>query len=166
MFRAYGDQPILAFRMVLDGIVAPDDSFSFTGQTIPEIEKELAYWKTNKTARVARSRKGAPTAFPIPVRLFRLQVSKYIFHMRVNCGISKIRFVRQQAYVSALQKTQGVLSDVEGRVEEEEWENYGETLVFRGMAAYGDVDLKSAAYNKWARGIEPDGLTDVMYVRE
>ena len=81
MFRAYGDQPILAFRMILDGIVAPDDSVSFTGQTIPEIEKELAYWKTNKTARVARSRKEAPTAFPIPVRLFSLQVSKYIFHI-------------------------------------------------------------------------------------
>ena len=83
MFRAYGDQPILAFRMILDGIVAPDDSVSFTGQTIPEIEKELAYWKTNKTARVARSRKEAPTSFPIPVRLFRLQVSKYIFHTRI-----------------------------------------------------------------------------------
>ena len=85
--------------------------------------------------------------------------TRYIFHIRVNCGISKIRFVRQQAYVSALQKTQGVLSDVEGQVEEE-WEDYGEALVVRGMAAYGDVDLKSAAYNKWARGIEPDGLTD------
>ena len=92
MFRAYGDQPILSFRMVLDGIVAPDDSVSFTGQTIPEIEKELAYWKTNKTVRVVRPRKEAPTAFPIPVRLFRLQVSKYI---RVNCGSSKIQFVRQ-----------------------------------------------------------------------
>ena len=89
MFRAYGDQPILAFRMILDGIVAPDDSVSFRGRTIPEIEKELAYWKANKTVRVARSRKEGPTAFPIPVRLFRLQVSKYIPPIRVNCGLSE-----------------------------------------------------------------------------
>ena len=60
---------------------------------------------------------------------------------------------------NALQKTQRVLSDVEGQVEEE-WEDYGETLVVRGMAAYDDVDLKSAAHNTWARGIEPNGLTD------
>ena len=44
---------------------------------------------------------------------------------------------------------------------EEEWEEYAETLVSRGMAAYGDVDLDSASYNQYARGIEPqpmDGL--------
>ena len=73
-FRAYGDQPILAFRMVLDSVVAPDGSPSFTQRTIPEIEKELAYWKKAKSVRVVRTRKEAPRTFPIPVRLYRLQV--------------------------------------------------------------------------------------------
>ena len=59
---------------------------------------------------------------------------------------------------STTQKTQK-LSDYEGQVEEE-WEDYSETLVIRGMAAYGDVDLKSASYSQYARGIEPDGLSD------
>lgn len=39
---------------------------------------------------------------------------------------------------------------------EEEWEDYGDTLVTRGMAAYGEVDLDSASYSQYARGIEPD----------
>merc|ERR1712038_77737 len=32
--RAYGDQPILAFRMILDSVVAPDDRASFNERTI------------------------------------------------------------------------------------------------------------------------------------
>ena len=71
-YRAYGDQPILAFRMILDGVVGA--GAKFVERTIPEIDKELAYWKKSKNVRVVRSRKGVPRSFPIPVRLFRLQV--------------------------------------------------------------------------------------------
>ena len=77
-FRAYGDQPIVAFRMILDSVVAPDDRASFNERTITEIEKELVYWKVAKTVRVARARKEAPQAFPVPTRLFRLQVCNSI----------------------------------------------------------------------------------------
>lgn len=58
--------------MILDDVVGA--GAKFVERTIPEIDKELAYWKKSKTVRVVRSRKGVPRSFPIPVRLFRLQV--------------------------------------------------------------------------------------------
>ena len=66
-----------------------------------------------------------------------------------------------QMLLDPTQKSQRPLSDLEGQVEEQ-WEDYADTLVSRGMAAYGDVDIDSALYSEWARGIEPDGLANGM----
>ena len=185
LYRAYGDQPILAFRMVLDGVVAPDGeaATTFVKRTIPEIDKELAYWKKAKTVRVVRSRKGVPQSFPIPVRLFRLQVRmQFKSNKKVKKNPKNLRtnnrpilsnlssFTHHQAHFwfkitfvveMNTQKSQRPLSDLEGQVEEQ-WEDYADTLVSRGMAAYGDVDIDSALYSEWARGIEPDGLSNGM----
>ena len=109
--RAFGDQPILAVRMVLDHTIPPNYGEYFSEQSIKAIEEELAYWKVGIT-KIVRSRLKSPASIPLPVHLY----------------------LRQEMH--------------DGK---EEWHNYGLSLIDRGLADYGEVDISSMKYLLHAR---------------
>ena len=71
--RAFGDQPILAIRMVLESTVPANDDKVFPHHTLEAIQEEIGYWNTGYV-KVTSTRE--VTTFPIPVKLYLIQKGK------------------------------------------------------------------------------------------
>ena len=76
--HAFADKPMLAIRMVLDGIVPPNGD-EFSERSIQVIENELVYWNC-PIVKIVRSRLEIPTRFPLPVHLYLLQHGEEEWH--------------------------------------------------------------------------------------
>ena len=104
----------MAIRMVLDGIIPPNGAKDFSDRTLGAIQDEIGYWNAG-TVKVANSREWLPSAFPVPVDLYRLQ------------------------------------KNGEGK---EQWANFGQSLIDRGLADFGHAVVQNGLYTDHARGIE------------
>ena len=106
--NAFGNQPILANRMVLESIIPLNGDKVFPDHVLEAIQDEVGYWNTGYV-KITSTR--MVSTMPIPVKL----------HL------------------------------VHRRGENEEQENFGQTLLECGLADNGEVDILKLEYNRHAR---------------